>query len=74
MIGVNRDGRTEPGPAVPETLKGVVMEMLIFLLIVFVLLDIAAVKGWAPDTRDSRDWTVSDGRTAHSTPFPARTR
>lgn len=45
------------------------MEMIIFLLIVFVLLDVAALKGWAPDTRDSRDWNVPDARPAHSGPF-----
>jgi hypothetical protein len=50
------------------------MEMLILLLIVFVLLDVAAVKGWAPDTRDGRDWTVREGRSGRSTPITARTR
>jgi hypothetical protein len=36
------------------------MEILIALLIIFVALDVAALKGWAPDTRDSRDWNVPD--------------
>jgi len=47
------------------------MLFVIFLLAVFVLLDIAALKGWAPDTRDSRDWNVPDVRPAHSGPYTA---
>ena len=42
------------------------MGMIIFLLTVFVLLDIAALKGWAPDTRDARDWTVPNTSPSHS--------
>lgn len=42
------------------------MEILILLLAVFILLDIAAIKGWAPDTRDSRDWNIPNPRPAHS--------
>ena len=37
------------------------MEMLLFLLVIFLLLDVAAVRGWAPDTRDARDWNVPSG-------------
>ena len=42
------------------------MGMIIFLVSVFVLLDIAALKGWAPDTRDARDWTVPTIFSSHS--------
>jgi hypothetical protein len=34
------------------------------LLAIFVLLDVAALAGWAPCTRDGRDWTTADGRSA----------
>jgi hypothetical protein len=48
------------------------MEILIVLLGIFILLDIAALKGWAPDTRDSRDWNVPNATPAHSGRFSAR--
>ena len=41
------------------------MEMIVFLVLLFIVLDVAALKGWAPDTRDNRDWNVPD-RTASS--------
>lgn len=34
------------------------MDIVIFLVVLFLLLDVAALRGWAPDTRDSRDWNV----------------
>ena len=50
------------------------MEILILLLGIFILLDVAALKGWAPDTRDNRDWNVPNGAPVHSGPFNAPTR
>lgn len=43
------------------------MAMIILLLSIFVLLDIAALKGWAPNTRDGRDWTVPNPPASHGT-------
>lgn len=34
------------------------MGVVIFLVVLFLVLDVAALMGWAPDTRDGRDWTV----------------
>ena len=34
------------------------MITIVSLLALFILLDIAVLAGWAPSTRDSRDWTV----------------
>ena len=42
------------------------MTMLVLLLVLFLLLDVAALKGWAPDTRDNRDWNVPDPGAARS--------
>ena len=42
------------------------MAMLVLLLVLFALLDIAALKGWAPDTRDNRDWNVPEGSAGYS--------
>jgi hypothetical protein len=50
------------------------MEILILLLSIFVFLDIAAIKGWAPDTRDGRDWNVPNPSPAHSGRFNAAPR
>lgn len=47
------------------------MEIVIVLLAIFVLLDIAALKGWAPDTRDNRDWNVPNSRPSHAPYTPA---
>lgn len=33
------------------------MEIVIFLVALFLVLDVAALTGWAPDTRDGRDWS-----------------
>lgn len=34
------------------------MSTIIVVVILFLLLDLAALRGWAPDTRDSKDWNV----------------
>ena len=50
------------------------MEIIIVLLAVFILLDIAALKGWAPDTRDGNDWNVPNGRPSHNGSYASRMR
>jgi len=64
--GITRTGQIRDGAGRLEHLEVPVMGMIIFLVSVFVLLDIAALKGWAPDTRDARDWTVPNTSPSHS--------
>ncbi len=68
--GKYRDGETHLARTARLS-GGIVMEIVIVLLAIFVLLDIAALKGWAPDTRDNRDWNVPNSVPSHSTSTPA---
>lgn len=48
------------------------MGMIIFLVAMVLLLDLAALKGWAPDTRDGRDWTTADAHPHRRGPIATR--
>ena len=37
------------------------MIAILSLLALFLLLDVAVLAGWAPSTRDGRDWTLPEG-------------
>jgi len=43
------------------------MFAILSLLVVFLLLDVAVLAGWAPSTRDGRDWTVPEGESRPTT-------
>ena len=41
------------------------MFAILGLLALFLLLDVAVLAGWAPSTRDGRDWNLPEGEASH---------